>query len=275
MRGKLRKITVAMDASNYSLTAAKWGAFIASHVGAELELLHVVDIRVMNSPFLADISGALGAAPYEEFVPKMKVLMQERGEDILKGGVSACKEFNITPSTKVESGILNEVIENTSQNTDLIVLGRRGEHFNIGLHLFGSDGEKLARHAGCSCLIVPDFFSLPKRILIGVHNSGPSRSAGHWGEFLSEIFPDNEVFPIFVREDENEVSEFKKIAGKDVIVREGNAEDELISFCSENPEFTILVVGATGHTRTLKEFIIGTVSSHLLHKTESAVLLAR
>ena len=54
----------------------------------------------------------------------------------------------------------------------------------------------------------------------------------------------------------------------------GTPEKVLIDVCRDLPEKTLCLIGATGHTRTLKEIILGTVSLHLLHKLKGPVLLA-
>ena len=274
--GQLRRIVVAMDGSRSALAAAAWGAHLAAPTGAELLLAHVIEVRLINAPFFADIGGVLGAAPYEHLLAGLDVAMEERGKNILGAGEQVCAAKGVRPQTCSERGVFAEVIQELCREASLLILGRRGESAGHGRHLLGSEGERAIRPVDCSCLAVPEAFAEPQRLVVGVNGTGPSRSAVLWAEYLREVFPGLTVRPVHVVENgTGEAIVPDTVAGVPVATEHGRPEDVIVSECSGEEVETLCLIGATGHSRTLKELILGSLSFHVLHKVRGAVLLAR
>lgn len=277
MKGSIRQIVVAMDNSAFSLTAAHWGAHLAAAATqAELVLVHVVDVRYIDGPWFADICGALGAAPYEHLVQNLTNAMTERGNNILTMGRQIAEEHGVTPQTRLLKGLFVDVIREVTQNANMLVLGRRGDDYSTGSHLLGTAGERAIRQVGCSCLVVPETFQEATTMVVGVNDSGPARAALGWAEYLHQIVPGLVAKPIHVRQP-HERSDFGalRVAGVPVELRDGDPESVLAAECAADPERTLCVIGATGHTRSFRELILGTLTFHLLHKVKSPVLIAR
>lgn len=276
MSGKINEIVVAMDGSPYSLSAVRWGVELAKTDGAELVLVHVVEQRLMDSPLVLDISGFLGAAPLEQVAAQLHEAMELRGENILASGKEFAADHGVSAATRLLKGVCAEEIRDACDNATLLVLGRRGEHAPHGRHLMGSDGERALRQVNCSVLVVPETFTPPSRIVTGVNDSGPARSAMAWTEYLHGAFPGLEICPVHVceRADDQAFAD-SVVAGEPVRCVAGDPETELLRVCGEVPDSTIAVIGATGHTRTLKELILGTLSFHMLHRLSGPALLAR
>jgi nucleotide-binding universal stress UspA family protein len=276
MKGKINEIVVAMDGSPYSLTAARWGAELAKRDAAELVLVHVVEARLMQSPLVLDISGFLGAAPLEQVAAQLHEGMELRGQNILAAGMEVAASCGVEATARLVSGVCAEAICEACENANLLVLGRRGEHAPHGRHLMGSDGERALRHVNCSVLVVPEEYVAPSRIVTGVNDSGPARSAIAWTEYLHEAFPGLEICPVHVCEQaDDQAFADTQVAGEAVQCVPGDPEAELLRICGEVPKATLAVIGATGHTRTLKEMILGTLSFHMLHRLAGPALLAR
>lgn len=276
MTGKINEIVVAMDGSAFSLTAARWGIELAKVDDAELVLVHVVETRLMQSPLVMDISGMLGAAPLEQIAAQLHDAMEERGRNILASGKELAEDYGVSATTRLLSGVCAEAICSACDNANLLVLGRRGEHAPHGRHLMGSDGERALRHVNCSVLVVPEKYEAAQRIVTGVDDSGPARSAIAWTEYLHGALPNLQIQPVHVCETAgDEAFANTRVAGKPVQCIHGDPEAELLRICAEEPRTTLGVIGATGHTRTLKELILGTLSFHVLHRLEGPALLAR
>jgi nucleotide-binding universal stress UspA family protein len=276
MSGKINEIVVAMDGSAYSLTAARWGAELAKADGAELVFVHVVESRLMQSPLVMDISGMLGAAPLEQIASQLHEAMEERGRNVLAAGKELAADCGVSAKTRLLNGVCAEVICSACENANLLILGRRGEHAPHGRHLMGSDGERALRHVNCSVLVVPETYQAPQRIVTGVNDSGPARSAVAWTEYLHGAFPNLQICPVHVCEEANDQAfADTTVAGESVRCVPGDPEAELLRVCAEEPLTTLGVIGATGHTRTLKELILGTLSFHMLHRLQGPALLAR
>lgn len=264
-----------MDGSAFALSAAAWGAQLAAHSKVPLTLLHVLELRLVTAPLFADISGALGAAPFEHAADGLNAALNERGKNIISAGREICAGHGVEARSRMEPGVLAEVVREITHDDDLLVLGRRGESAGHGRHLLGTEGERAIRMADCSCLATPEKFRAPTQIITGANDSGPARSAMAWTEYFHEIFPDARLQPLHVTEEREDRSfEGETVAGHEVEIVHGDPEEVIVSAGAGEDE-SLCLIGATGHTRTLKEIILGTLSFHVLHKTSGAVLLAR
>ena len=276
MNGQLKQILVAVDNSPFALTAARWGAYLAQASGATLTLVHVVEVRLTNAPFFADISGALGAAPFENVMESVLAAMRERGRNILSAAAEMAQQHGATATTRLEHGVFTDTLIELSAQADLLVLGRRGESAAHGRFLIGHEAERVVRHATCSCLVVPADFAPPQSLLVGVHDSARAQAAGAWAAFLRERLGSATIRPLHVREAQRPKDwSQERVAGVPVEVRDGDPEAVIVAACNEAPQQTLCLLGATGHSRTLKELFLGTMPFHVLHHTRGPVLIAR
>jgi nucleotide-binding universal stress UspA family protein len=276
MKGQLRQVLAAVDNSPYALCVARWGAQVAARSGAELVLLHVIEARLINAPLLADLSGALGASPAVNLVEDVTAALRERGRNTLAATTEVAAELGVTARAVLEVGVFSEVVSSLAKEANLLIMGRRGHDAEHGKYNLGGDAERVLRSVGCSCLVLPAVFQLPEVLLVGLHDSVQSRQAASWAEFMADIFVGVRVHAVHVREKEG-LHDFnqEQVAGVPVTVVDGTPEGRLIAECNNDPARTLCLIGATGHKRTLREFLLGTVPLHILHQTRNAVLIAR
>jgi nucleotide-binding universal stress UspA family protein len=137
------KILIAVDSSEYSLSAAKTGIDLARQLSAQLALIFVVDnARTIHS---ADA----GITP-EESIVILKKEAQETLDQIIR-------MFHVTNSIKfMPEGHPTEDIIKTAEiwNADLIVLGTHGRTGLIHL-LKGSVVEHVLRQSKIPVMVVP------------------------------------------------------------------------------------------------------------------------
>ena len=62
-----KNILIPQDGSNHSRTALAYGIWLARKFDAKVIGLYVVDVVVMEGPFLHDLSGSLGFEPFLNF----------------------------------------------------------------------------------------------------------------------------------------------------------------------------------------------------------------
>jgi nucleotide-binding universal stress UspA family protein len=138
---RVRRILVAVDGSDGSVAAARWGLSMATTLGASLTLLQVVEDEgplptVSERPppgrertqWLAD----------SRYAPVERALGEQLG---------ACQR-------RVEEGSAPEVICSVAREEviDVIVMGSRGLSA-AGRFLLGSVSDAVLRHAPCSVLV--------------------------------------------------------------------------------------------------------------------------
>ena len=79
----IKKILVPTDGSENALVGARYAVALAKQYGAQLHGLHVVDVKLLEGPFLRDISASLGTAPFVNYQNIIASLLEERGEAAL------------------------------------------------------------------------------------------------------------------------------------------------------------------------------------------------
>lgn len=144
MATEYKRILVAIDASSYSMKAAKVGFSLAHQLNASIGLLYVVDRskEVVNAD--------LGITPQQS----QTVLLNEAEKTIeqfirLYNGIDSVERF--TPEGFPEQEIIRISRE---WEADLIVMGTHGRS-GIGKMLTGSVAEYVIRHSTIPVLITP------------------------------------------------------------------------------------------------------------------------
>ncbi|ACV61871.1 UspA domain protein [Desulfofarcimen acetoxidans DSM 771] len=137
-----KKILVPVDGSEQAAKAALQAAEIASAMGAEITLFHVVvPLTVIDTP--SDIK--------ELFMREN----QQQGQRILEQARKRIDSYNLTVKTETASGHqAHEICKKAKDNNyDLVVIGSRGLG-EIKSFLMGSVSKQVVQHADCPVLIV-------------------------------------------------------------------------------------------------------------------------
>jgi nucleotide-binding universal stress UspA family protein len=141
----IRTILVPVDFSEFSQRAFAWALALAEKWGAQVIVLHVVNIPsypplVMGSYF--------NPAEFE-------AALQKDGEERIQGFVSQATNKTVTVETRVVLGEpLSEICQIAEQDhADVIVMGSHGRS-GLGHVLVGSVAERVVRHAPCPVLVV-------------------------------------------------------------------------------------------------------------------------
>lgn len=142
-----KKILVPVDGSEKAAKAALHGAELASNMGAELTLMHVVPSLppyVNTSP---DRFGNIQQAIMDEFC--------KHGQEVLNQVKDDLAAYGLKIATVIEVGQpADEIVKKVKDSGfDLLVMGSRGLG-EIKGYVMGSVSNRVARHAACPVLIV-------------------------------------------------------------------------------------------------------------------------
>ena len=137
-----KKILVPIDGSEHSSKTVRQAADLASNLGADIFLFHVVQ------PLPSSIQGS----------PYAKKLLEEvlrNGETILKEEKSKISPSNMSIDIDMVVGNpAEEIIKKAEdEKCDLIVIGNKGQDKNRGF-IMGSVSKRVVRHAHSPVLIV-------------------------------------------------------------------------------------------------------------------------
>lgn len=148
----MEKILVPCDFSEQALQACKLARDIAKSTGAEIHVLHVVELPIMHDDVLTPMPS------FDE------TLLKELSERATEKFADLKKDFaadNITINTKIEFGPIVPMILDYERelSISLIVMGTKGAS-GIQEVFIGSTAEKVVRHALCPVIAVKHHSSL-------------------------------------------------------------------------------------------------------------------
>ena len=278
-----KTILLGTDGSAGAAAATRSAVWLAGQLHARLVALHIMDIRILEGPLLADIAGALGAQPYPALVARVKQFQTERATTILEAVAKICRDQGVACECVHQTGGLLQTLLQHEPPADLVVLGQRGEHAQWHAELLGASLERLVRGSTKPCLVVPENCQTPQNILIAHDGSAESTKALHLGlQLASALKTGVTLVTACPREQADAAAKILQAAQALAQVRglaahaqliHDNAENAILQVAGELPA-GLIVMGAYGHTR-IREWILGSTTSHVLRQARIPVLLAR
>ncbi len=280
----IKRILVGLDGSQISNIAAEYGIYFSKKLKRPVIGIHIIDIRLLEGPFLEDISGALGFATYADLTPKIKEVLDEKAKIILDAFAQKCREEGGDCSIAQAYGIVADEIVNMADPDDLIIVGKKGEHPEFIPLLLGSTAEAIARKSPCPVMITTEKFKEIKNIVLAFDGREKSIHAAQYINSFEEDLGLNYVHVITVLEHENDTETKKHIkellkenlkVNYDVEFLVGYPEEELALFVENNSDkYDLMVMGAYGESR-IKELILGSTTSYIMSKTTIPLLLVK
>jgi nucleotide-binding universal stress UspA family protein len=278
-----KNILLGTDGSPAAGVAADYAIWFAHKLKARLAVLYVTDIRILEGPLLADLSGALGAQAYSGLLSKVQEIQREKADMILGAVAKKAAAKGVACKVTHETGNLVQTILTHEQQADVVVLGQRGEHAPwAGGHL-GSGVERVVRASVKPCLITPETFQKISHLLLAYDGSTESHKALCAGlQLAGDLGARVTIITVCQREHEETASQFLQEAHKQVLARKltcdaqllcGVPETEILEFAGKTGA-DLIIMGAYGHTR-IRELILGSTTSHVIRKASVPVLLIR
>lgn len=279
------RILVGIDGSKASKEAARYGFYLSKTLKRPVVGVNIVDIRLFEAPFMADIAGGLGFTTYGDFTAKMKEVLDTRSQSILDEFTKECREEGADCTVAEAYGVPDHEIVQMADPEDLIIVGKKGEHAEIIKTLIGSTAEKIARKASCPVMITPITGFRPfSSVVVCFDGREKSVHALYFVKHLSEKMPFSiRVISVFEDKikDAEKVNQFRdRIAnilekGFEFIDRYGLPEEEIEKFLKENKDGVDLVVlGAYGDSY-VREIILGSTTTYITAISPVATLLIK
>ncbi len=274
-----KRILVPTDGSETAAVGMRYAIALAKKHKAAIAGLHVVDVKLLEGPFLRDLSASLGTAPYVNYQGNIAMLLDERGKAALTALTDACEEDGVACSTTQVTGIVPRAIVDNGELTDLIVMGRGGEHDPWLEGLLGSTTEAVVRRSSRPVLVTGTDVPGNTRFLVAYDGSHHSRSAlkaavtigTHWGmpcELLVVGGPESEEI-LAEAKDYMQAYDFELNC-----VRRDGDPDETIILHAQECQADLLVMGAYGHSK-VREVVLGSTTAYAINHAPCPVLLAR
>jgi nucleotide-binding universal stress UspA family protein len=278
-----QRILLCTDGSPDAAVAGDYAIWLAHKLHATVQTLYVTDIRLLEGPWLADLSGAFGAQPYPGLVPKLQELQREKADLVLGAVAERCGERGVACEMAHETGGLVPTMLQYETSADVVVLGQHGEHAQWADDMLGSSVERMVRASTKPCLVTPDEFREIARILIAYDGSAESDKGLRAGLRLAvDLEAAVNLVTVCQRENKESAENALAAAHRQALDSKLVAHAQLLH---GDPEIEILnerlkvgadliVMGAYGHTR-VREWVLGSTTSHIIRKSTVPVLLAR
>lgn len=142
-----KHILVPVDGSDKSALAALHAAELASKLGSELYLFHVVPSLPPYLDTAPDSLSRIQQSIMDELSKQGKIILSKVKDDL--------SAYGLTIHTDISVGNpASEIIKKAKEiNCELIVMGSRGLGDIKGI-LMGSVSNRVTKHAGCPVLVV-------------------------------------------------------------------------------------------------------------------------
>lgn len=275
----IKKILVPTDGSEFAGIGVSYAVSLAKRHDASLHGLHVIDVKLLEGPFLRDITASLGTAPYVNYQNNIGLILEERGKAALASFTAKCQAVGVPCETSQVSGSIPRSIVEKSRLADLLVMGRGGEHVEWLDGLLGSTTEAVVRRADCPVLTTDRDTADIESFVVAYDGSEHAKKALQIGANIGESW--DVPFDVLVvgkkRGDEILADAASYLEAHKVrteyVVRDGDPREVIIEY-SKDKQTDLIVLGAYGHSKVL-ELVLGSTTAYTLNHAPCPVLLTR
>lgn len=285
------KIVAFVDASIYADSVCDHAAWVASMLGAHIDLVHVLGRRERSAP-RGNLSGALQVNARDSLLEELAAsdeaaakLSQKRGRLILEAAKARLVDkgaLEAAITTKLRIGDLVETLHELETAADLIVIGKRGEAADFAkLHL-GSNIERVVRASTKPILVSARAFKPITKVLVAYDGGDSINRAVGYLTATGKIFGGVHIELIRAgTAGDPETAALERAgdklreAGYDVATRAvTGAPEAVIGDAVKTGAFNLLVMGAYGHSR-IRTLIIGSTTTEMVRSCLIPILLFR
>lgn len=274
----IKNILCGTDGSAYGDTACSYAFDFAVRLDARLEIVYVVDARLLDMASLPTSPlgwGTCGVASFRE-------ALQARGEGVLEKAAARAERAGLPVRTTLEFGNPAQTFADIQGRMEMVVLGRKGEHASSSPGMTGSTMERYIRRADRPCLVTPEKFRATTRVLVAVDGTSSSGRALHEAIELANPMK-MPLFILSVAEGRGDGERARQVAEEAhalarahdcaaaSFVAEGSPGGQILAQ-AEAQEVDLLVLGAHGRGRVY-EWILGGTAAHLASRAPMPVLL--
>ncbi|UNU27442.1 universal stress protein [Microcoleus vaginatus HSN003] len=287
----MKTILLCTDGSSFAESIYRYGAWFSIRFPAQIQVLLITDIRSQKVAYTGNLSGSIGLGASEKLLnelvslehekaklnnQKARLILQKAAETLKNEGI---EDFKLSS----KAGFLVDSFHEFENNSDLIVLGKRGEAADFASGHLGANVDRIVRSSHKPCLVTPREFKAIERILVAYDGSLTGKKIL---QFLVEnpFFKSLELHLLKVTKNDSyqranarlsEGKERLQEAGFEPVcsVIEGESEKAIANYISQH-DISLLLMGAYGHSR-IRHLVIGSTTAQLLRSSNIPVLLFR
>lgn len=287
----MKTILLCSDGSAFADGIYKYGAWFAHQLQAQMKVLFVSDIR-QKVVSTGNLSGSIGLGASEQLLNELVNLEHEKAklnkqraklilhnaEQVLKAeGLSNLELLNPT-------GFLVDCFHDFEAESDLIVLGKRGEAAEFASGHLGANVDRIVRSSAKPCLVTPQTFAPIESLLVAYDGSPTGKRVLNFLVDSAPGFKDIEIHLLTVAKKVSDAVKSQELADAEKTLQQAGltvtttlstgAPEKVISDYIEQNKMSLLLMGAYGHRR-IRHLVIGSTTVQLLRSVQVPVLLFR
>jgi nucleotide-binding universal stress UspA family protein len=286
----MKKFLTCIDGSIYGQTCAQYALWFAKKTGAEANALYVSELWQYEAPLVADFGGSLGAQPYMGLTAQLRQIEAEKARALHEYLANAFAAEGLAGRLAFfhRTGVLVDCIgefENAPVAPELLIVGKRGEAWNMAREHLGSNMERVARATALPCFVANREFFAPKKLLFAADGSQSAAKAFAWYGAHADAFGDAQLHVVTVApkpNDEPKADETLQAAEaalaafgrKPVCQRLTGLPADAISVYQQTCGANLLLMGAYGHSR-IRRLLLGSTTVELIQRNRVPVVLFR
>lgn len=281
------KVIACIDASQYAESVVDYAAWGATRMNAPLSLLHVLDRD--EGVGQHNLSGSIGFGAQENLWQELAALDQQRaklgleqGKLMLQGALGRAESRGITNTeTRQRHGELVDTLAELTEETRMLVVGKRGSRTASSHGHIGSHVESIIRTVQKPVLIAQQTFSPPEKIMIAYDGSQTMRK-GVQMVAASPLFKGIPCHLVMVgadteisREQLKDACKVLQAAGFDTAsdIIAGDPDTALPAY-QQQVNIDLMIMGAYGHSR-IRHLIVGSTTTAMISKTTISLMVLR
>lgn len=275
----IKHILVPTDGSEAACCGVRYAVAIARKYGATVHGLHIVDVKLLEGPFLRDISASLGTAPYANYQGNIALVLEERGGAALEYVRKQAEDAGLKCHLEQLTGLVVRAIVEKAELADLVVMGRSGEHREWLEGLVGSTTQGVVRRASQPVLVTARDEPAAQRFMAAYDGSNNAKQALHvaasfasdWDAPLTVLTVGGERMDA-VLDDARAYLEPHEL---DIdYQRQDGDPSEVIVAQAKNCGADLVIMGAHGHAK-VRELVVGSTTAYAMSHAPCPMLLAR
>lgn len=281
----IKKILVPTDGSENSLTAADYAACIAHLFKSDVKGLFVKDVKILTGPLFHDIGTSIGGmVPYGMFNQTIREMLESQADAALNQVAGKCEKTGVSFIREIREGVVSREILKSSEDCDLIAMGKMGIHAEWRDVFLGTTVEYVVRQSHKPVLITPSEFKLFSKMLVAYDGSQFAEKALQSGAEIAQALklPVTVVVAAEKKEDADGTLAKAKtflapynLAVSTIARVESDHAKGILDVCNDEDEaFDFLVMGAYGHSK-FQEMILGSTTVRVMRSTHCPILLCR
>lgn len=283
----MTNVMACIDGSQSTTAVCDYAAWASQRLAAPLTLLHVLD--EVQYPVSPDLTGNIGLGSREHLLEELAGLDQQRHRIAMEQGrlmLEAARDRVQVDGVEAAQlrqrhGDLVDCLHELETEIRLLVIGRQGKTSDSLSQLVGSHLESVIRTLHRPILVSCGEFRAPQSYMFAYDGSATARKCVEMiaaspllkglpchllmiGADTSDAWAQLKAAEALLQGSASEVH---------LAIRAGEVEPTLHTYQMEHG-IELLAMGAYGHSR-IRQFLVGSTTSHLLRTSTTALLILR